>query len=131
MIPGMSRNPFGTRGTFDVQGTRIALYRLGGLEKAGIGPALMSLPCSIKVLIEAALRRCDGFAVTEKDIEALARWQPEPKERPEIPFLPARVILQDFTGVPVVTDLAAMRAAVDRLGQDPSWINPIVPVDLV
>src|SRR5215813_13488541 len=95
------------------------------------GPfGLDRMPFSIKVLLESALRRTDGFMITDKDVENIARWQPA-GPRVEVPFLPARVLLQDFTGVPVVVDLAAMREAVRRLGRDPARINPVVPVDLV
>jgi aconitate hydratase len=118
---------FGTRDTLD---GNLGIYRLDKLEKAGIVPRLDALPFSIKVLLEAALRRADGFAITGEDVERIAKWQPK-GERLEVPFLPARVILQDFTGVPVVVDLAAMRETVARLGGGPSKINPIVPVDLV
>src|SRR5262249_1369761 len=109
-------------------------YRLERLQQAGVASGLDRLPFSIKVVLESALRRCDGFAVTSADIENIARWQPQlasAASRPEIPFLPARVLLQDFTGVPVVVDLAAMRAAVARLHGAADRINPGVPVDLV
>jgi aconitate hydratase len=118
---------FGTRDTLD---GKIGIYRLDKLEKAGVVPRLDALPFSIKVLLEAALRRADGFAITQEDVERIAKWTPK-GERLEVPFLPARVILQDFTGVPVVVDLAAMRETVARVGGGPSKINPIVPVDLV
>ena len=96
-----------------------------------LGVDLARLPFSIRILLEAALRHCDGYQVTEEDVQRLARWTPQPGEAVEIPFKPARVILQDFTGVPCVVDLAAMRDAVQRLGGDPARINPLVPVDLV
>ena len=92
---------------------------------------LEKLPFSIRVLLEAALRHCDDYQVTQDDVRRLARWQPVAAEPVELPFKPARVILQDFTGVPCVVDLAAMRDAVKRLGADPGAINPLVPVDLV
>jgi aconitase A len=111
------------------QGT-VQIYRLDRLANS-LGVSLDRLPFSIKVLIEAALRTCDGFQVTEDDIRRLAQWSPAATEPVEIPFKPARVILQDFTGVPCVVDLAAMRDAVRRLGGDPRKINPLVPVDLV
>ncbi|HIQ04272.1 MAG TPA: aconitate hydratase AcnA, partial [Anaerolineae bacterium] len=89
------------------------------------------LPFSIKVLLEAALRQCDGFEITEEDVVSLAQWSAQAPARREMPFKPARVVLQDFTGVPSVVDLAALRSAMRRLGGDPGRINPLIPVDLV
>jgi hypothetical protein len=86
---------------------------------------------SIRVLLEAVLRNCDGFEVSEEDVRRLANWNAPAPQAVELPFKPARVILQDFTGVPVLVDIAAMRSAVARLGGDPKKINPLVPVDLV
>ncbi len=105
-------------------------YRLEALEKQGIGH-VSRLPFSIKVLLEAILRQVDGFAVTEDDVVRLASWNPTEGAPVELPFKPARVILQDFTGVPCVVDLAAMRDAMARLGGDPGRVNPQIPVDLV
>lgn len=90
-----------------------------------------SLPYSIRVLLESAVRNCDDFSVKETDVEKILNWVENSQNDVEIPFRPARVILQDFTGVPAVVDLAAMRDAMKRLGGDPSKINPLVPVDLV
>ncbi|MCS7198311.1 MAG: aconitate hydratase AcnA [Candidatus Bipolaricaulota bacterium] len=104
------------------------LYRLDALERSGVGK-ISRLPFSLKVLLEALLRHCDGQVITEDDVVALAHW--DPSSGREIPFKPARVLLQDFTGVPAIVDLAAMRSAVQRLGGDPIRINPLVPVDLV
>ncbi|HZD57845.1 MAG TPA: aconitase family protein, partial [Anaerolineales bacterium] len=118
------------RKTLETKSGSVAVYRLDELERQGIGPVL-HLPFTIKVLLEAALRQCDGFEITQEDIERLANWQPKADERQEIPFKPSRVIMQDFTGVPAVVDLAAMRSALARLGGDPKEINPIIPVDLV
>jgi aconitate hydratase len=109
------------------------IYRLDALEKAGL-TRLSRLPYSIRILLEAALRQCNGREITEQDVKNIAAWTPQPSAsggRPGIPFLPARVVMQDFTGVPAIVDLAAMRAAVARLGGDPKRINPLVPVDLV
>jgi aconitate hydratase len=106
------------------------VFHLERLEKAGL-PSISRLPFSIKILLEAALRNCDGRITTEEDVEALARWNAKKPGSKEVPFLPARVILQDFTGVPAVVDLAAMRGTMERLGGDPARINPAVPVDLV
>jgi aconitate hydratase len=116
------------RQNFALKDGTAVLYRLENLEKLGIGK-ISRLPCSLKILLEALLRHCDGRVVTEEDVTALAQWNP--KSGREIPFKPARVLLQDFTGVPTVVDLAAMRSAVKRLGGDPTKINPLVPVDLV
>jgi aconitate hydratase len=106
------------------------IYRLEALEKAGVG-RVSRLPFSIKILLEAVLRHADNRLVREADVASLATWAPKAASRPEVPFLPARVILQDFTGVPAVVDLAAMRSAMKRLGGDPGRINPLVPVALV
>jgi len=108
-------------------------YQLHSLTRLAdqLGFDLLALPFSIRVLLEAALRNCDGFQVVEKDVRTIAAWSPEPRDPVEVPFKPARVVLQDFTGVPCVVDLAAMRDAVRALGGDPKRINPLVPVDLV
>ncbi len=124
-------DPFGARGTFECDGKQLGIYRLSQLAKAGLANDLAKMPFSIKVLLEAVLRNCDGFTVTEEDVKRLARWNAASPEQVELPFKPARVILQDFTGVPVLVDIAAMRNAVARLGGDPKKINPLVPVDLV
>ena len=122
--------PFQSRSTLPTSSGDVDIYRLDALEKAGIG-AVNRLPVSIKVLLEAALRQVDGHQVTEDDVARLAGWSSKSDTRSEIPFKPARVIMQDFTGVPAVVDLAAMRAAAARLGGDPKKINPTIPVDLV
>jgi aconitate hydratase len=124
-------NPFGARDTFQVDGKRLGLYRLSHLKKTGVAPDLDRLPFSIKILLEAVLRNCDGFTVTEEDVRRIAKWNAASPQPVELPFKPARVILQDFTGVPVLVDIAAMRAAVARVGGDAKKINPLVPVDLV
>ncbi len=105
-------------------------YRLAKLEEAGL-THLARLPYSLRVLLESLLRHCDQAEVREEDVRNLAAWQPLAQERPALPFKPARVLMQDFTGVPAVVDLAAMRDAMHRLGGDPKKINPLVPVDLV
>ena len=124
-------NPFGARATFDAGDGPLGIHRLEHLEKSGVASSIDSLPVSIRVLLEAVLRNCDGFEVSEEDVRHLAKWNAPAPAAVELPFKPARVILQDFTGVPVVVDLAAMRSAVARLGGDPKKINPLVPVDLV
>jgi aconitate hydratase len=105
-------------------------YSLPALEKAGIGP-VSRLPVSIRLVLESVLRNCDGKKVTEHNVRALANWQPNAERTEEIPFIVARIVLQDFTGVPLLVDLAAMRAAVARMGKNPKIIEPLVPVDLV
>ncbi len=127
---GARLNPFGARVRFETGNGPAYMYRILALEEQGIAE-VSRLPYSIKVLLENLLRHVDGRIVTEEDVVALARWQPKAENRPEIPYMPARVILQDFTGVPAVVDLAAMRDAMKRLGGDPGRINPVVPVDLV
>ncbi len=114
----------------NVNGKKYGYYRLGALEDRGL-TQLSSLPYGIRVLLEATLRHCDNFAVTETDVKSLAGWTSNATTSVEIPFKPARVILQDFTGVPAVVDLAAMRSAMQRLGGDPNKINPLIPVDAV
>ena len=125
-----STNTFGARDTFDTGHGKASLYRLSTLEDQGL-TTISELPFSIRILLEAALRTCDGFSVREEDVKNLAAWNPANPPDVEIPFKPSRVVLQDFTGVPAVVDLAAMRAAMDRLGGDPKKINPLIPVDLV
>ena len=120
---------FKSRDILKVGGKEYVLFRLDALEKAGL-TSLVKLPYSIRIVLEAALRQCNDREIKQQDVKNIAAWTPK-GARPGIPFLPARVIMQDFTGVPAVVDLAAMRAAVARLGGDPKRINPLVPVDLV
>ncbi|MDQ3007430.1 MAG: aconitate hydratase AcnA, partial [Chloroflexota bacterium] len=120
---------FKARDVLKVGDKDYVIYRLDALEKAGL-TNLKSLPFSIRVVLEAALRQCNEQEIEQNDVKNIAAWTAN-GARPGIPFLPARVIMQDFTGVPAVVDLAAMRAAVARLGGDPKKINPLVPVDLV
>lgn len=108
----------------------VLYHSLSALEASGAG-AVSRLPFSIKVLLESVLRNCDGYLIREDDVAALARWGAAGESEQEVAFLPARVLLQDFTGVPAVVDLAALRAAMDRLGGDPKRINPLIPVDLI
>lgn len=121
---------FNSRSKLKIGDLTFALFRLDALEKAGLAK-LSHLPFSIRVLLENLLRHEDGRRVTRQDIEALAGWDPGKKSEKEINFTPARVILQDFTGVPAVVDLAAMRDAIRRFGANPERINPLQPVDLV
>ncbi|MEO2011644.1 MAG: aconitate hydratase AcnA [Pirellulaceae bacterium] len=125
-----SSDPFDARDTFTTKQGTIGMYRLSKLEDAGLG-SMSRLPYSIRILLEAVLRTHDGFTVCEEDVKNLAAWQAEAPAKVEIPFKPSRVVLQDFTGVPAVVDLAAMRSAMTRLGGDPDKINPLIPVDLV
>jgi len=123
-------NPFGALDTFEIGSGRAQLYRLNHLEKTGVGK-IDRLPFSIKVLLESALRNCDGYAVTEDDVRTLANYNAKAPAPVEVSFKVARVVMQDFTGVPGIVDLAAMRSAAKRLGGDPKKINPLIPVDLV
>ncbi|MEL7498107.1 MAG: aconitate hydratase AcnA [Planctomycetota bacterium] len=123
-------NSFGARSTFNVNGKEIGIFRLEALQEQGLGQ-IDQLPYSIRVLLESVLRNCDGSVVTEDDVRNLAAWNAAAPAKVEIPYKPSRVVLQDFTGVPAVVDLAAMRSAMSRLGGDPKKINPLIPVDLV
>jgi len=128
---GQAKNDaFGARATLETKSGPVAMYRLDQLEKEGIGH-VSQLPFSIKVLLEAGLRQCDGFEITREDVVGLANWNAKHVDGRELPFKPARVVLQDFTGAPAVVDLAALRSAMGRLGGDPKRINPQIPVDLV
>ncbi len=126
----MTHDPFNARDSLKTPYGRYSIYRLDALEAAGL-TRLSRLPFSIRILLEQALRQVDGEAITEAHVRDLAGWQPVVERRPVVPFKPARVVMQDFTGVPAVVDLAAMRSAVHRLGGDPKKVNPVVPVDLV
>ncbi|MGI9114149.1 MAG: aconitase family protein, partial [Chthoniobacterales bacterium] len=106
------------------------LHSLPALEEQGVG-RISRLPVSIRIVLESVLRNCDGKKVRRKDVETLANWNAKQPANEEIPFVVARIVLQDFTGVPLVVDLAAMRSAVQRLGGDPKMIEPLVAVDLV
>ncbi len=124
-------NHFGLPQAFDVGGGKTGLfYSLPALEKGGVGP-ISKLPISIRLVLESVLRNCDGKKVTEQNVRVLANWNPNMDRTEEIPFIVARIVLQDFTGVPLLVDLAAMRSAVARMGINPKIIEPLVPVDLV
>src|SRR5580693_258151 len=112
------------------KGKTAKLYSLPALEEAGIAK-ISRLPVCIRIVLESVLRNCDGKRISEKDVSALARWNARDPAADEIPFIVARIVLQDFTGVPLLVDLAAMRDAVAALGKDPKLIEPLVPVDLV
>src|SRR6266566_1037423 len=122
---------FKTLKKFDAGKGREALFfSLPALEEQGIGK-ISRLPVSIRIVLESVLRNCDGKKVQRKDVEALAKWNAKSPANEEIPFVVARIVLQDFIGVPLIVDLAAMRSCVQRLGSDPKIIEPLVPVDLV
>ncbi|MBE3555518.1 MAG: aconitate hydratase AcnA [Firmicutes bacterium] len=123
-------DPFGARATLSVGDRSYTYWRLQTLEEQGIGK-VSRLPYSIKILLEAVLRQCDDRVVTQEDVRRLARWLPDAERTSEVPFKPARVLLQDFTGVPAVADLAALRDAMQTLGGDVEKVNPLIPVDLV
>jgi aconitate hydratase len=126
----MIRDLFNSRALLQTTQGNYTIFRLDSLEKAGLAH-LAQLPFSIRILLESLLRQCNDKEVTRQDVINLAGWQARAAERPALPFAPARVLMQDFTGVPAVVDLAAMRASMARLGGDPKRINPLVPVDLV
>ncbi len=127
----MSHNLFNTRQSFTLaNGKQSALYSLPALEAAGIGK-ISRLPVSIRIVLESVLRNCDGKKVTEAHVRELANWKPNATRTEEIPFIVARIVLQDFTGVPLLADLAAMRDAAAAMGKDPKIIEPLVPVNLV
>ncbi len=124
----MNKDPYKIKKKLSVSGKNFGYYSLSELEKQGHG--IGKLPFSIRILLENALRNYDGFAVTRENIETILNWRPEASEK-DIPFKPARVLMQDFTGVPAVVDIASLRAEMARKGKDPEKINPLVPVDLV
>ncbi|VAX37348.1 Aconitate hydratase, partial [hydrothermal vent metagenome] len=124
-------NPFNARKQLTTSAGTYTYFDLGSLDEAGMGTGIAKLPYSIRVLLEGLLRNCDGFTVTQDDIAGLANYNAAAVDAVELPFMPGRVILQDFTGVPCVVDLAAMRDAMKKLGGDPAQINPAVPCDLV
>jgi aconitate hydratase len=127
----MPQGSFNSLQTFaTTSGQTGKFYSLPQLEKEGIGP-ISRLPVSIRIVLESVLRNCDGNKITEANVRALANWQPNAERTEEIPFVVARVLLQDFTGVPLLVDLAAMRSAVARLRKNPEMIEPLAPADLV
>ncbi len=130
MTMAKDNDPFGARATLECKAGNLEMYRLDKLTADGIGH-VDRLPMSIKVLLENVLRHAGGGIVGAEDVRALAAWEARAPAQRELPFTPARVILQDFTGVPAVVDLASMRSTMVRLGGDPKKINPLVPVDLV
>ena len=129
-MPHPAHNLFNTHRTLESDGFACTYYSLPALEEAGIG-STTTLPVSLRILLESLLRNYDGHQITEDDIVNLANWEARSPKALEIPFKPARVVAQDFTGVPLVVDIAAMRSAVAELGGDAGMIEPLVPVDLV
>src|SRR5215475_16046357 len=127
----MAHNLFNSLQTFSATAGKTGqFYSLPQLEKEGVG-AVSRLPISIRVVLESVLRNYDGTKITEDDVRAIANWEPNAERTEEVPFVVARVLLQDFTGVPLLVDLAAMRSAVVRLNKNPAVIEPLVPVDLI
>src|SRR5438105_5579776 len=126
----MAHNTFNTLDSFDLDTGKGQFYSLRKLEQAGVGD-VSKLPVSIRIVLESVLRNIDGKKITDDDVRALANWQPNGERVEEVPFMVARVLLQDFTGVPLLVDLAAMRSAAERAKKDPKIIEPLVPVDLV
>lgn len=123
-------DPFGSRAELSTSAGKAIYFSLERLEARNIGN-VSSLPFTIKILLESVLRHCDGRLIQENDVAALANWNPAADKQSEIPFMPARVLLQDFTGVPALVDLAAMRSAMQRLGKDPKRVEPLIPAELV
>jgi aconitate hydratase len=126
----MAHNLFNSLQDFTIGAKKGRHYNLAALEKAGVGK-VSRLPVSIRIVLESVLRNCDGVKVTEEHVRQLANWKPNADRTDEIPFIVARVVLQDFTGVPLLADLAAMRNVADAMGKNPKTIEPLVPVDLV
>ena len=124
-------NPFGALRDFDLSnGSKGQYFSLPSLEESGVGK-VSRLPACLRIVLESVLRHCDGSRITEAHVRELANWKPNGDRQEEIPFVVSRIVLQDFTGVPLLVDLAAMRSAVDRIGKDGKIIEPLVPVDLV
>ena len=126
----MSATPFDTLRPLPSSAGRLCYHSLPALEEAGVG-RISRLPVSIRIVLEAVLRHCDGKKVSAEHVRELANWQPEAERSAEIPFVVARVVLQDFTGVPLLADLAAMRSVAVAQGREAKLIEPLVPVDLV
>ena len=126
----MSKNSFGAFTEMETATGKVGIYHLDVLEKTGIGP-VSRLPFSMKIMLEQALRQQDDFEISQDDVRRLANWDAKNVQPDELPFKPARVILQDFSGVPCLVDLAAMRSALARVHADPAKVNPLVQVDMV
>ena len=124
----MEQDYLGIRKELVVNGKKLSIYSLGALQQKGYRVA--HLPFCIRILLENILRNYDGYVITREHLETILNWKPRPAEK-EIPFMPARVLMQDFTGVPAIVDIASLRGEMVRQGKDPSRINPLIPVDLV
>lgn len=124
----MSLNPNNLKRTLKAGNKEFTYWSLAALQEQGY--AINKLPFSIRILLENVLRNFDDFAITKENIETILAWSPKASDK-DIPFKPARVLMQDFTGVPAVVDIASLRAEVARKGKDPDKINPLIPVDLV
>lgn len=129
-VNGLTKHLYDAKKSFELNGKRYHYYRLKSIEEAGVAN-VSRLPYSIKVLLESVLRQVDGKVIKKEHVDNLAKWGSEESKDAEVPFKPSRVILQDFTGVPAVVDLASLRKAVHDMGGDPELINPEIPVDLV
>src|ERR1700738_692871 len=127
----MAQSLFNSLQSSDLEDGRSGgFYSLPELERQGIGET-SRLPISIRIVLESVLRNYDGTRITEANVRSLANWKPNAERTEEVPFVVARILLQDFTGVPLLVDLAAMRSAASRMGKSPKIIEPLVPVDLV
>src|SRR5687768_17699745 len=126
----MSHNLFDTLKDLSLPGKKAKFYSLPALEASGVGK-VSRLPVSVRIVLESVLRNCDGDKITEAHVKRLANWQPNAARTDEIPFVVSRIVLQDFTGVPLLVDLAAMRGVAKKMGKDPKLVEPLVPVDLV
>src|ERR1041385_8444534 len=127
----MTHNLFNSRQRFELgDGSKGFFYSLPALEAAGLGK-ISCLPVCLRIVLESVWRNCDGKRVHEQSVRELSAWKPMEERTKEIPFVVARIVLQDFTGVPLLVDLAAMRSAVARMGKNPKMVEPLVPVDLV
>ena len=124
----MDQDLLGTKRELSIAGKKLRYYSLRALQEKG--HPIRHLPFSVRILLENALRNYDGYSITSDHVETLLNWRPKPADK-EIPFMPARVLMQDFTGVPAIVDIASLRAEMTRRGKDPSLINPLIPVDLV
>ena len=124
----MSQDLFGIKRELSVSGKKVSYYSLRALQDTG--KPITHLPFSVRILLENVLRNYDGYIITSDHVETVLNWRPQPADK-EIPFMPARVLMQDFTGVPAIVDIASLRAEMTRKGKDPSRINPLIPVDLV
>ena len=128
----MTYDPFGARQTFAPGPGRTGTFSIRSrLSRRRASAPISRLPVSLRIVLESVLRNVDGKRIREEDVRALAGWKPRAERTAEVPFVVARILLQDFTGVPLLVDLAAMRSAVERLGKDPAIIEPLVPVALV